>query len=459
MRFRTLASCCLLTWLFTSNGLPAEENEPEWTEITVSPARVEEPLFARRLFPMDTARKPGNAAVIILRIAWEKYHGNWDMLDEKAPKLLEMPLDEFAKLDEEDRRVPLLDYEELVRAAYRRDADWQYPHTEERPPEIMFIPEFGQCTSMLRGLAVHCREDILAGRIEESIEKITVGFALSDHLGNVPFCLISYIHADNANLFVDRVEELIRQEGSPNLYWALATLPDPLIDLRGNLDWYRYEGFEAVPEIRALVPERSKREWGEIRSRLARFASFQTGGLAGVRFDKKSPLQVDLDEARRELPKAQPALADRIESMSEDEITVRYFMFRYLTESDRLLRLILLPPHVALPMRERVMKRLLAADERYVAAIPNLWSTYLAAWSVQRRIGALRVIESLRDYSARHDGELPESLDDITEMPVPVDVLTGRPFEYRREGPDAYLSGKKFGSDSHVKLRIAVRSD
>jgi hypothetical protein len=58
---------------------------------------------------------------------------------------------------------------------------------------------------------------------------------------------------------------------------------------------------------------------------------------------------------------------------------------------------------------------------------------------LERRIAALRIIEALRLYAAGHDGQLPDKLADITEVPVPNDPGTGMPFEYERDKDTATL--------------------
>ena len=60
-----------------------------------------------------------------------------------------------------------------------------------------------------------------------------------------------------------------------------------------------------------------------------------------------------------------------------------------------------------------------------------------------RQVAALRVIEAIRLYAAAHDGRLPESLDQITEVPVPDDPATGEPFIYRAADSAAILHGPR----------------
>jgi hypothetical protein len=61
-----------------------------------------------------------------------------------------------------------------------------------------------------------------------------------------------------------------------------------------------------------------------------------------------------------------------------------------------------------------------------------------------RQVATLRVIEAIRMYAATHDGQLPNTLSDITEVPVPDDPVTGLPFEYKLENSKARLSGPTF---------------
>jgi hypothetical protein len=39
-------------------------------------------------------------------------------------------------------------------------------------------------------------------------------------------------------------------------------------------------------------------------------------------------------------------------------------------------------------------------------------------------------VEAVRLHAAKHDGKLPATLADVTEVPVPADPATGQPFEY-----------------------------
>ena len=62
---------------------------------------------------------------------------------------------------------------------------------------------------------------------------------------------------------------------------------------------------------------------------------------------------------------------------------------------------------------------------------------------IQKRFGnnlnVVQCVEAIRHYAATHDGQLPEKLSDITDLELPKDVFTGKPFEYRRTDKGAVV--------------------
>jgi len=56
-----------------------------------------------------------------------------------------------------------------------------------------------------------------------------------------------------------------------------------------------------------------------------------------------------------------------------------------------------------------------------------------------RDIALLRLTEALRMYAAGHKGKLPQSLDEIKEVPIPTNPVTGKPFPYEVHGDRATI--------------------
>ena len=88
---------------------------------------------------------------------------------------------------------------------------------------------------------------------------------------------------------------------------------------------------------------------------------------------------------------------------------------------------------------------------------PSVAACLTAQVRLDRRIAAIRTIEAIRLHAAAHDGQLPESLDQITEVPIPDDPATGKPFEYHREGAAALLVAADVGVRSPPSYRLTVR--
>ncbi len=72
-------------------------------------------------------------------------------------------------------------------------------------------------------------------------------------------------------------------------------------------------------------------------------------------------------------------------------------------------------------------------------------------------VAAFQCIEAIRHYAATHEHSLPTELADITDLSVPADPATGKPFIYRLEGPKAILQvAPPKGGRSRDALRYEI---
>ena len=79
--------------------------------------------------------------------------------------------------------------------------------------------------------------------------------------------------------------------------------------------------------------------------------------------------------------------------------------------------------------------------------LPAVLKVHTTTTRLDRRIAALRCIEAIRLYAAAHNGKLPSSLEDVTEVPIPTDPMTGKAFQYKVSGETATLTGGAPGGD------------
>lgn len=464
-----LRRCCvplLLTSMFTSlfaSGLRADEDEPKWTEVTITPRAVSERPLDVELFPNEADRVPGNAVPILLRMRWEQVPELMGKLN-KAAEHLNLPADEFspAKLREE---VPLVRFGEMQRAAYRTTADWEYPLRETDQLHMVLLPDAQEMRTFQRMLAAHARADVADGRVEAAIEKIRVGLAVGDHVGRTPFLVIKLVQAVTQEGFLDRIGELQSRPEAPNLYWGLARLPRPLVDLTDTADWERRFVPSFLPELTDLEKPRTREEWKAVGERIVKllqeFDNDWRKRLEELGGERKA-LGDYLARARKRLPELRPEWAERIGEMSDEEVGVRYFAVRVLVENDHATSVLLLSPPEAVKMLPSLAARQQDWEDEpeLRMLIGNFRSAAFRIWSVDRRIAALRTVAALRDHAAHHDGKLPATLDD-TALPVPADPFTNRPFEYTLKDGVAELVAPPLDLDGSprfgVRLRIRVR--
>jgi len=92
---------------------------------------------------------------------------------------------------------------------------------------------------------------------------------------------------------------------------------------------------------------------------------------------------------------------------------------------------------------------------------PGYDRTRIMAKAVDADLAALQCVEAIRAYTASHDGQLPKALSEITEVSVPQDPVSGKPFRYVRTGPTAVLESAipPGGNEKHgVRYEIVVKS-
>jgi hypothetical protein len=93
--------------------------------------------------------------------------------------------------------------------------------------------------------------------------------------------------------------------------------------------------------------------------------------------------------------------------------------------------------------------------------LPAVQKVFFAQTRLDRRIAALRCVEALRMYAAAHDGRLPATLSDISEVPIPIDPVTGKAFEYKVMGEKAFLyapppAGETAGPGNALRYELTM---
>jgi len=93
--------------------------------------------------------------------------------------------------------------------------------------------------------------------------------------------------------------------------------------------------------------------------------------------------------------------------------------------------------------------------------LPAFQRVFFTTGQLDRKIACLRCLEAIRLHAANHNGQLPTALGEITDVPVPVDPMTGKPFEYHLKEGKAVLSapppaGEKPHSGNSLKYELTL---
>jgi len=230
-------------------------------ELTIYARAVEQPLMKYRLFPAEYDLRAGNAAPILVRFPWEQT-AYFSQVVPTFNDYLDLALDNPKLRNAEDVFNPHF-YSELKRAAYRRTAEWEYP-IGEKPLANILLPDVQGARSIVgRGLSVWIRHKLSHGKLAEAREGILVGLAVSRHYGRTPFVITQLVCIAVDSMMLSRLEELLSQPDSPNLYWALTALPRPLVDLRSSIELELRFLQMTVPGLENLDQLRTEEEWTE----------------------------------------------------------------------------------------------------------------------------------------------------------------------------------------------------
>ena len=206
-------------------------------KITSVPQAEPDPPLKYQLTPAYSKLQPGNAATSYYRAVVLLPRAEKQQFGDEQSKWLDMALTEFPK---EEARKWLGAYvsvvEELHTATVRESCDWNHrPRELKGMATIAFLlPELQEARSLGRVLRVKARLEIAEGQFDQALSTITMGYRLAENTAQSPILISDLVGIAIAQMMNDSLRDFI-EAGGPNLYWALAGLPNPLVDIRPAL--------------------------------------------------------------------------------------------------------------------------------------------------------------------------------------------------------------------------------
>ncbi len=464
------------------------ENRPgDPIPLAVSPAAAPKPSLKYRLYPDRRDLTPGNAAALYYR-ALASFVANPDLLKEIRQKywsewlktpLRDLPMDEVREKLADARNL----LHEIELASRCKDCDWRI---EDRPEGIGLLPEVQGFRNVGTVLAVRARHEIAQGKWDDAARTLQTGYALAHHMGVGP--TISHVLDGYAvaRVMDEQVEAMIQQPGAPNLYWALTELPRPFLDPELSVEqesrmidrmtpWVkRLDGppmSEAEAQVTMTEMHKSFDAFLHIDFALARPSALEN--LPQAFF-----LVQGAGEARRGLLARGKYTAEQLDAMPSFQTVSLFSYLEYRDALDEMLKWVRAPHGLrhpgfqkasdkydqALARIDRLFFRSIILDKRLPfgdALGASYRNIYEAAGRADRRIAALEYVEALRMYAARN-GKWPAALEEVTDVPLPNDPVTGKPFDYRVQENKAVVAAPpvvvgKFDGPDAVSSEVFLR--
>ena len=440
-------------------------DEPAVYRLTIAPGEKPATPLAYRFGVPAADREPGNSVPLYYRalVMWlDQPSEGRRQAEQKFSDWSDLPID---KLPCEQMRETLARFEFIVREleqASRReftDWDWNWESTTGGEFFRYRLTEIQESRSLARLLRAKALLEIAEGRYEDAATTIRTSYALARAVSQPPSVISGLVGLAIGSITDHTVVDWIAQPGSPNLYWAMMTLPDPLITLRPALEFELTVHERFAPWLKNVEQDRSPQiVWRDRLTATTAELDDVTDDLFG-RFDFEGEWPAKLFPvlaALRSFPAAKQALRERgfdaaaIEAMPVGKVIA--LRQRQVDEriSQELLKTAFLPTAEAIEHARAMEVTLhdywgvhssLVSEEPFpllALLTPAVQQILYAESRKMVRSAGLKTVEAIRLHAAA-TGALPASLDEINVVPVPDDPLTGEPFSYRVDGKTAVL--------------------
>lgn len=341
----------------------------------------------------------------------------------------------------------------IVRATRCRDCDWGLAE-ESLPGQemyVMLIPEVQETRNIARVLMLRARVAIAEHRYDDALEHLKMCYQLGINVSRLKFIVADLVALAEVGMANNVLIELIGSPDSPNMYWALAELPEPIVDLRESLQ-LEYSFFNRlIPSLATVETDNKTQEQWQAElfdavDRMLNLGSIVSGQhqvqpeikaftfamtLATYSGAKRRLVESGLNaEAVEKLPVGQALLWDfknQILELSHEAESISYLRFpdakqRTETFDENLGR----------------NENLTLAHKFAAMLFPATQQVQAAQVRIERQRAAMMIVEAIRMHVAQV-GSLPASLDEISIVPIPNNPVTQQPFQYSVEGDAAIL--------------------
>lgn len=440
--FFLLMACCCAP-LFRADAQEPKLNK-QVTSLQIAPAKAPIPALKYRLLPGYFDMTQGDALASYLKCFMEQQsfyfspEGMKTFETYNAAKLDDLPADVANFCGSSIRNA--------YTASRMDHIDWIAVTPLKRDGVMTLLPEMQNLRLLATALKIRARGQVKAGKYDDAVETVQTIFALARHLDRHPTVIGNLVGAAVASQAFQPLEEMA-QRGGPNLFWAFAYLPTPMLDFRngieGELQFFEYEFGDLWNKDKAWDADAVAKAKAKMDLFMPMIlADYQAGVKGG------DALRSLVDKAKDEswLAGCRTRLKDagydpkKVEKFPAEQLVYHDFfrkyevardeMFKYAKYPNALFETLSPKPKQGSDGLDRVV------DQLVHNALPRIRVGQL---KFAQRLAMLQIVEGFRMYAAT-EGKLPTALADMN-LPLPVDPVSSSAFQYELKDGKATLKG------------------
>lgn len=448
----------------------------------VDAAPEPQPAMRYRFWPTADSLQGGSGQAMLLKVMVEisTRQDARKEIDEYFNGSLSLP----EEVDSARKLLKSLDYQiSLLRTmAFCRDMQWEGGPWRSRvdgPDVYLFqLGEIQESRLIARLLQLKARVHLIDRDFDAACDTILIGFRLSYLIGQGDNVIQNLVSVAISAMMRALIEEMIQTPGSPNLYWALLSVPTPLVSMREPFEQELAAILRVFPDLARArsagwTEEEARERWTRAVTDLAKASNDRVSSLSGLGVLQGLDTSLYLELARSRLLAA-GVTEEELSKLAPSSIVMTDTSMELQRRSDELMKSTLLPGKArrtyllahSLGSNESVRQvqseRTTSGASLFLSVLsPNFPQAKTAEDRQPTMLRRLATLEAVRMHVATHHGAVPLTLDELSPVPALEAFDTETPFEYRIENageqPTLVLSGEIAGYEAARHLRFQFR--
>lgn len=444
-------------------------------KLTLSPAAAPQPVSKTYLLPEYRDELPGEKLSGFMKCFMEQqtFFNNENSL--KREEWNKLPLDLLPKdmrtqaglmggmgYSPKYATMPVM----LDQAARFNRLEWNDYTNFRHDGAFALLPEIQGLRMLAQVLAVRFRGEVSNGEFERAFVTAKTLFGLGKMLEQHPTMIGNLVGIAILQIGLNCVQEMMAQPGCPNLYWAFADLPTPLLSIRRGVEGERMFLTTQLNSLhdreRPLTPSELDKQMIYIEELInievekTPFAKALSGPK--VRYTMQAGDEPRMTAARVRLTEQAGIPAKTVRLYSPLQVAMADDLLQFEIYRDEITKWANIPYFQASGLKadDEKMKSLKSKLVLAPMLMASVAKVKVAETRLTQKVAYLRTLEALRLHAHKHGGILPKTLAEI-ELLLPNDPYTGKPFDYELKGDVAFLKGSDtFGAFSPTGKAYSV---